>query len=58
VVSEHPVLNQGVALMGDDKTPIDGTSKEGVMIQRVIREVGGARGSSYPVLTKTNLYLY
>uniref|UniRef100_A0A0E0EPK6 DUF4219 domain-containing protein n=1 Tax=Oryza meridionalis TaxID=40149 RepID=A0A0E0EPK6_9ORYZ len=38
--------------MGDDKKLIDGTSKEGVVIQRVIREVGG--GSSYPVLTKTN----
>jgi hypothetical protein len=30
----------------------DGTSKDGVMIQRVIREVGG--GTSYPALTKTN----
>jgi hypothetical protein len=28
------------------------TSKDGVVIQRVIREVGG--GSSYPTLTKTN----
>jgi hypothetical protein len=28
------------------------TSKNGVMIQRVIREVGG--GTSYPSLTKTN----
>jgi hypothetical protein len=28
------------------------TSKDGVVIQRVIREVGG--GSSYPALTKTN----
>lgn len=30
----------------------DGTSSEGVVIQRVIREVGS--GSGYPVLTKTN----
>jgi hypothetical protein len=40
--------------MGDSKKQADGSSdsKEGVMIQRVIREVGG--GSSYPILTKTN----
>jgi hypothetical protein len=38
--------------MGDDKKLIGGTSKEGVVIQWVIREVGG--GSRYPVLTKTN----
>jgi hypothetical protein len=31
----------------------DDTSKDGVVIQRVIREVGGG-GTSYPVLTKTN----
>jgi hypothetical protein len=30
------------------------TSKYGVMIQRVIREVGGR--SSYPILTKTNYF--
>jgi hypothetical protein len=30
----------------------DNTSKDGVVIQRVIRELGG--GSSYPALTKTN----
>ncbi|KAG8090925.1 hypothetical protein GUJ93_ZPchr0011g27582 [Zizania palustris] len=29
------------------------TSKDGVVIQRVTREVGGG-GTSYPVLTKTN----
>jgi hypothetical protein len=32
----------------------DDTSKDGVVIQRVIREVGG--GSSYPALTKTNYF--
>jgi hypothetical protein len=30
----------------------DNTSKDGVVIQRVIHEVGG--GSNYPALTKTN----
>jgi hypothetical protein len=30
----------------------DDTSKDGVVIRRVIHEVGG--GSSYPTLTKTN----
>jgi hypothetical protein len=32
----------------------DDTSKDGVVIQRVIHEVGG--GSSYPALTKTNYF--
>jgi hypothetical protein len=30
----------------------DNTSEDGVVIQRVIRELGG--GNSYPALTKTN----
>ena len=38
--------------MSGGKKADDGTSKDGVVIQRVIREVGG--GSSYPALTKTN----
>jgi hypothetical protein len=37
---------------GGNRTGDDDTSKDGVVIQRVIREVGG--GSSYPALTKTN----
>jgi hypothetical protein len=37
---------------GGNRTGDDDTSKDGVVIQRVIREVGG--GSSYPTLTKTN----
>jgi hypothetical protein len=32
----------------------DDTSKDGVMIQRVIREVGGR--TRYPALTKTNYF--
>jgi hypothetical protein len=39
-------------MAGGKRSDDDDTSKDGVMIQRVIREVGG--GSSYPVLTKTN----
>jgi hypothetical protein len=39
-------------MAGGKRSDHDDTSKDGVMIQRVIREVGG--GSSYPVLTKTN----
>jgi hypothetical protein len=31
---------------------VDDTSKDGVVIQMVIHEIGG--GTSYPVLTKTN----
>jgi hypothetical protein len=38
--------------MGDEKKIADGSSNNGVMIQRVIREVRG--GSSYPTLTKNN----
>ena len=42
--------------MGDEKKPSDtlanSSAGDGVVIQRVIREVSG--GSSYPVLTKTN----
>jgi hypothetical protein len=41
-----------VKMAGGKRSDDDDTSKDGVMIQRVIREVGG--GSSYPVLTKTN----
>jgi hypothetical protein len=32
----------------------DDTSKDGIVIQRVIREVGS--GNSYPALTKTNYF--
>jgi hypothetical protein len=38
--------------MNESTTKADYTSKDEVMIQRVIREVGG--GTSYPALTKTN----
>jgi hypothetical protein len=38
--------------MGDEKKIADCSSNNGVVIQRVIREVGG--GSSYPTLTKNN----
>jgi hypothetical protein len=38
--------------MAGDKQSDDDTSKDIVVIQRVIREVGGR--SSYPALTKTN----
>jgi hypothetical protein len=37
---------------GGKRSGDDDTSKDGVVIQRVICEVGG--GSSYPALTKTN----
>jgi hypothetical protein len=39
-------------MAGGKSTDDDDTSKDGVVIQRVIREVDG--GSSYPTLTKTN----
>jgi hypothetical protein len=39
-------------MVGGKSTGDNDTSKDGVVIQRVIHEVGG--GSSYPVLTKTN----
>jgi hypothetical protein len=39
-------------MLGGKRSGDDDTSKNGVVIQRVIREVGG--GSSYPALTKTN----
>jgi hypothetical protein len=39
-------------MAGGKRSGDDDTFKDGVMIQRVIREVGG--GSSYPALTKTN----
>jgi len=42
--------------MGDEKKPsdklADSSASDGVVIQRVIREVSG--GSSYPVLINTN----
>ena len=38
--------------MAGQKKLIGSSSSDGVVIQRVIREVGG--GSSYPILTKTN----
>ena len=38
--------------MTGKKADVEGASNEGVVVQRVIREVSG--GSSYPVLTKTN----
>jgi hypothetical protein len=37
---------------GGERSSDDDTSKDGVMIQRVIHEVGGR--SSYPALTKIN----
>jgi hypothetical protein len=39
-------------MVGGKRSSDDDTSKDGVVIQRVIHEVGG--GSSYPALTKTN----
>jgi hypothetical protein len=39
-------------MVGEKRSGDNDTSKDGVVIQRVIREVGG--GSSYPTLTKTN----
>jgi hypothetical protein len=39
-------------MTGGKRSGDDNTSKDGVVIQRVIREVGG--GSTYPTLTKTN----
>jgi hypothetical protein len=39
-------------MAGGKRTDNDDSSKDGVVIQRVIHEVGG--GSSYPALTKTN----
>jgi hypothetical protein len=39
-------------MAGGKRSGDDDTSKDGVVIQRVIREVDG--GSSYPILTKTN----
>jgi hypothetical protein len=39
-------------MVGGKRSGDDDTSKDGVVIQRVIHEVGG--GSSYPALTKTN----
>jgi hypothetical protein len=41
-----------VTIAGGKRSGDDDTSKDGVVIQRVIREVDG--GSSYPILTKTN----
>jgi hypothetical protein len=41
-----------VKMAGGKISGDDDSSKDGVVIQRVIREVGG--GSSYPALTKTN----
>jgi hypothetical protein len=41
-----------VEMSGGKSTEDDDTSKDGVVIQRVIHEVSG--GSSYPALTKTN----
>jgi hypothetical protein len=41
-----------VKVAGGKRSGDDDTSKNGVVIQRVIHEVGG--GSSYPALTKTN----
>jgi hypothetical protein len=41
-----------VKIVGGKRFSDDDTSKDGVVIQRVIREVGG--GSSYPTLIKTN----
>jgi hypothetical protein len=39
-------------MAGGKSTGDNDTSKDGVVIQRMIREVDG--GSSYPALTKTN----
>jgi hypothetical protein len=39
-------------MAGGKRSGDDDICKDGVVIQRVIREVGG--GSSYPALTKTN----
>jgi hypothetical protein len=39
-------------MAGGKRSDDDDTSTNGVVIQRVIPEVGG--GSSYPALTKTN----
>jgi hypothetical protein len=39
-------------MAGGKRSRDDDTSKDGVVIQRVIYEVGG--GSSYPALTKSN----
>jgi hypothetical protein len=39
-------------MAGGKRSGDDDTSKDGVLIQRVIREVGGE--SSYPALTKIN----
>jgi hypothetical protein len=41
-----------VKVAGGKRSGDDDTSKNRVVIQRVIHEVGG--GSSYPALTKTN----
>jgi hypothetical protein len=41
-----------VKMVGGKSTGDNDTSKDGVVIQRVIRVVGS--GSSYPALTKTN----
>jgi hypothetical protein len=41
-------------MLGGKRSGDDDTSKNRVVIQRVIREVGG--GSSYPALTKTNYF--
>jgi hypothetical protein len=39
-------------MVGGKSTGDNDTSKDGVVMQRVIHEVGG--GSSYPALNKTN----
>jgi hypothetical protein len=39
-------------MAGGKRSGDDDTSKDGVVIQRMIHEVGG--GSIYPTLTKTN----
>jgi hypothetical protein len=41
-------------MVGGKRSGDDDTSKDGVVIQRMIREVGD--GSSYPALTKTNYF--
>jgi hypothetical protein len=41
-----------VKMVGGKRSGDDDTCKDGAVIQRVIREVGG--GSNYPTLTKTN----
>jgi hypothetical protein len=41
-----------VKMVGGKSTGDNDTSKDGVVMQRMIREVGG--GSSYPALNKTN----